>query len=99
MTQMISKKEADDLRKAIFGIQNPQEENGQPKSIRLILVLLANGEVLRTAEVDYDPSQDAMMVSNLIVTTDLLRTLQETPKGMSIEFVMIATTTGMNLTT
>jgi catabolite regulation protein CreA len=62
------------------------------------MVLLVNGEEKRTVEAVVDPSSDAMTVFNSIVTTDQLKELQEMNSETSIEFVMIATSTGTNLT-
>jgi hypothetical protein len=86
-------------RKITSTIPPAPEENEQPASIQLTVMLVVNGEVKETVVEVVDPSSGVMTVINSIVTTDLLNKLQGTNRETSIEYVLVATSTGTNSTT
>ena len=84
--------------KKTSAIPNQRDANGPRSYIRLTAMLLVNGEVKETVEADVDPLSDALTVFKSIVTTDQLKTLLEMNSETSIEYVLIATSTGTNST-
>ena len=83
----------------ILKTQSQQEENEQPDSIHLTLTLLVNGEERKTVEADYVPSSGVMTVLSNTDIMDLSKIPLGTSLEMSIESVMIVTSTGTNSTT